>query len=189
MTVIEPSVQRKTKSPGRKPRKAGGAQVASVTVVHEATAAETPEQRRARLMAELAELNRQEPQKAAGPIGPNYWAMNHNTLKTLCISKSIIDRTGTQEGMVIAMQNDDLRQGLQPHPRENENAMKGIRSGNTPVHAEPHTRDAIRIIDTEGNQYAMVYRIARMIGGNPILADMDGNARKIVAALNEGRFS
>jgi len=145
---------------------------------------ETPDQKRARLLAELAELA---PQSSA-PVGPNYWTMTHNTLKALCVSKSIIDRTGTKEGMVGALQAEDMKAGLQPHPRENEQALSGLRPSNTPVHAEPQNRDSMRIIDADGNQYAMVYRIGRNVNGTPVIMDMEGNARKIVAALNEGRI-
>ena len=182
--AVEPSVQPK-KKPGRKPK----ASVPPTTDTAEnspiVNGGESVEQRRARLLAELADLSPQN----AGPLGPNYWAMSHSALKALCISKGIVDRTGAIEGMVTSLQADDMNNGVQPHPRENENVMSGIQAGRTPVHAEPHTRDAVRIIDADGNEYAVVKRIGKMVNGNPILLDMQGNAKKIVAALNEGRFA
>lgn len=200
MQITEPSVQPK-KKPGRKPKgygkpkQQGNETTVKVTggtfhvykdEVTRVPFNETPEQRRLRLLAELAELNQVAP-PSPDNLGPNYWTMPHGTLKTLCISKGIVDRTGTREGMIAAIQTEDMKLGLQPHPRENEQRETGLRTNNTPVYAEPQNRDSTRIVDSEGNCYAMVYRVARMLDGKPILANMDGNARKIVAALNEGR--
>lgn len=189
MTVVEPSVQPKKKGcPKGKPRQS---KVHTTTVLAAPTTTisnETPEQRRARLLQELAEVNQQVAPASSQPTGPNYWAMSHNDLKKALIGRSMIDRSGTREGMVGMLQADDMKAGLQPHPRENENAMSGLRAGNTQVHVEPHTRDAVRIIDQDGNQYATVHRIGKMINGNPVLLDMEGNARKIAAVLNEGRL-
>lgn len=188
MTVTEPSVQTK-KKPGRKPKASAPPQSPVMPVGStDVNDGDSIEQRRARLLAELAEINAAAPQSST-PLGPNYWAMNHSTLKTLCVSKSIVDRTGTKEGMISLMQNEDMKLGLAPHPKENTTAMTGLRAGNTPVHVEPHTRDAVRIIDSDGNEYAIVKRIGRMINGQPVLLDMAGNARMIAAALNEGRLA
>lgn len=182
MTVTEPSVQPKKRG---RPK---GSKNTPKAEVKPAPHDESPEQRRARLLAELAELEGGRPSSSGGPLGPNYWSMNHSALKALCVSKAIIDRTGTKEGMIQQLQAEDAKSGLQPHPRENEQVMSGLRAGNTLVHAEPQNRDSTRIIDQDGNQLAMVYRVVRQVNGQPVLADMEGNARKIVAALNEGRF-
>ena len=150
---------------------------------------ETPEQRRANLLLELAALNQSAPAQSNLPSGPNYWSMNHTQLKTLCVSRGILDRTGQREPMIQQLQNDDLKQGLQPHmPDSGPRVLAGLQPGNTPVHAEPNTADSIRIIDADGNEYAMVYRVGKRIMGNPVVMDMEGNARKIVAALNQGRM-
>src|SRR5688572_2443800 len=188
--VTEPSVQTK-KKPGR-PRKAQpNNHKALSNLASTVYATETPDQRRARLLAELAELDGAAGQpkgKSNLPLGPNYWTMGHSTLKTLCISNEIVDRTGTREGMIQQLQARDAVKGMQPHPKENEQAQAGIRAGTTPVHAETHTRDATRIIDADGNELALVYRVGRNINGQPVLNDFENNIRKVVAALNEGRL-
>jgi hypothetical protein len=81
-----------------------------------------------------------------------------------------------------------MKQGLQPHPKENVTAMSGLRAGNTPLTVAEHTRDCKRVIDADGNVYAHVFRIGRMVNGQPVLLDMNGNAEKIADALNGGRL-
>jgi hypothetical protein len=173
MTVKEPSV--------RKPRTSKATQKIAEMVLD---ASETIEQKRARVMRELAEVNAESPTTAN--VGPNYWTMGHGKLKTECVSRGILDRTGTLESMIGLLQAEDMKQGLMPHPRENEDSMTGLRANKTNVAIVPNTRDSVRVVDTDGNQHALFYRIGRNIGGQPVIMDMQANAERYVNATNGG---
>lgn len=150
---------------------------------------ETPEQKRTRLLAELASLATT-PGAPTVPVGPNYWTMPHGRLKTELITRGILERTGTREAMISALQGEDAKRGLTPCPMEQAQTLDGTQFRTRgKVYPETKNEAATVVRDAEGHVYATFYKITKYVGqlkDQPVFTDMEENAQLCCDALNGG---
>lgn len=145
---------------------------------------------RAQLLQQLAQLDGQ--MGIAPAHGPNYRAMSHTQVKTLCIGSGIIDRTGLMDTMISLLQAKDIKMGLQPYPEAQPVApistvplTRPVSFRRTNTAGAPIT-GAIHIIDAHGRRFASAYLDGGMENGQPIKLDMEGNAQRIMDLFNAG---
>jgi hypothetical protein len=155
------------------------APVAPVAASPTVAVMETDEQKRARLLAELAALAPEKQNGKASTYGPNYWAMSYSRLKAMLIERAIINRVGTVESMVSDLQADDSKRGVTPHPQ----AKFHVHPPNIPMttlKVKPNNHNSAIIEDVHGNKIATIYRIANTSRDG--ILDMHGYADMMVEA-------